>query len=98
MNERQVQNPRIERVTLQTLGHWFSSIEYYKTKNILRVQERLGHRSITSTPIYTHLVSFEGDEYHVAVAKTLKEDEELLKSGYEYVTDRDGVNIYRKRK
>jgi len=44
------------------------------------------------------LISFEGDEYHVAVAKTLKEDEELFKSGFEYVTDRDGVKIYRKRK
>ena len=37
-------------------------------------------------------------KYHVAVAKTLKEDEELLKSGFEYVTDRDGVKIYRKRR
>jgi hypothetical protein len=37
-------------------------------------------------------------KYHVAVAKTLKEDEELLKSGFEYVTDRNGAKIYRKRK
>jgi hypothetical protein len=58
----------------------------------------LGHRSITSTLIYTHLVNFEGDEYRVAVAKTLKENEKLLKAGFEYVTDRDGVKIYRKRK
>jgi len=62
------------------------------------VQERLGHRSITSTLIYTHLVNFEGDEYHVKTAKTLKEDEELLMAGFEYVTERDGVKIYRKRK
>jgi predicted transcriptional regulator with HTH domain len=33
-----------------------------------------------------------------AAARTLKEDKELLKSGFEYVTDRDGVRIYRKRK
>jgi len=73
-------------------------MEYHKTKNILYVQERLGHRSITSTLIYTHLVNFEGDEYNTGVAKTLKEDEELLKAGFEYVTERDGVKIYRKRK
>jgi hypothetical protein len=48
--------------------------------------------------IYTHLVNFEGDEYHTATAKSLKEDEELLKAGFEYVTERDGVKIYRKRK
>lgn len=73
-------------------------MEYHKTKNILHVQERLAHRSITSTLIYTHLVSFEGDEYNVAAAKTLKEDEELLKSRFDYVTDRDRIKIYRKRK
>jgi hypothetical protein len=57
-----------------------------------------GHRSITSTLIYTHLVNFEDNEYHTATAKSLKEDEELLKAGFEYVTERDGIKIYRERK
>jgi integrase len=73
-------------------------LQPFETQDTLHIQERLGHRSITSTLIYTHLVNFEGDEYRVAVAKTLKEDEELLKAGFEYVIDRDGVKIYRKRK
>ena len=59
---------------------------------------RLGHRSITSTLIYTHLVNFEGDEYHTATSKSINEDEELLKAGFEYVTERDEIKIYRKRK
>ena len=71
-------------------------MEYHKTKDRLHVQDRLGHKSITSTLIYTHLVNFEGDEYHTATAKTLKEDEGLLKAGFEYVTERDEVKIYRK--
>jgi len=57
----------------------------------------LGHRDIKSTPIYTHLVNFEGDEYHTAPSKSLKEDGELLKVGFEYVTEREGIRIYRKR-
>jgi len=93
-----LKNPRIERITFHTLRHFFGTMEYHKTKDILHVQERLGHRSITSTLIYTHLVSFEGDDYHVRTAKSLKEDEESLKVGFEYVTDRDEVKIYRKRK
>jgi hypothetical protein len=44
------------------------------------------------------LVAFEGDEYHTATAKSLKEDEMVLKAGFEYVTERDGVKVYRKRK
>ena len=69
-----------------------------KTKDILHVKERLGHRSITGTLSYTHLVNFETSEYHTATSKSLKQDEELLKVGFEYVTDRDQIKIYRKRK
>jgi site-specific recombinase XerC len=50
-------------------------MEYHKTKDILHVKERFGHRNITSTLTYTHLVNFEGDDYHTATAKTIKEDE-----------------------
>jgi len=93
-----LQNPRIKRITFHTLRHWYGTMEYFKTKDILHVKEKLGHESITSTLIYTHLVNFEADEYHTATAKSLREDEDLLKAGFEYVTDRDGVKIYRKRK
>ena len=93
-----IQNPRINRITFHTLRHFYGTMEYHKTKDILHVQERLGHRSITSTLIYTHLVNFEADEYHTATSKSLQEDEELLKAGFEYVTERDEVKIYRKRK
>jgi integrase len=93
-----VQNPRLRRITFHVLRHWYGSMEYHKTKNILHVQERLGHRSITSTMIYTHLVNFESDEYHTATSKSLKEDEDLLKAGFDYVTERDSVKVYRKRK
>ena len=48
--------------------------------------------------IYTHLVSFESDELHVRVAKSIKEDEELIEAGFEYITDRDGMKLYKKRK
>jgi hypothetical protein len=47
---------------------------------------------------YTQLVDFESDDYHVRTAKSLREDEELISAGFEYVTERDGVKIYRKRK
>jgi hypothetical protein len=48
--------------------------------------------------IYTHLVNFEDDDFITKTSKSIEEDEELLKAGFEYVTERDGVKIYRKRK
>jgi len=38
------------------------------------------------------------DQYHVKVAKTLKEACELVEAGFEYVTDMDYAKIFRKRK
>jgi len=93
-----LENPRIRKISFHTLRHWGATMEYHRTKDILHVKERLGHRSLTSTLIYTQLISFESDEYHVRTAKTIKEDEELIEAGFEYVTDRDGFKIYRKRK
>lgn len=67
-------------------------------KDARHIQQKLGHRDSNGTLIYMHLVNFEGDDYHVRTAKSLKEDEELLEAGFEYVTDRDEAKIYRKRK
>lgn len=59
----------------------------------------LGHKSINNTLIYTHLVAFEqSDEYTSSVAKTVEEAQKLIEIGFEYVTEFDGVKIFRKRK
>ena len=43
-------------------------------------------------------MSFENDEFHVRVAKSIKDDEELIEAGFEYVTQRNNLKLYRKRK
>jgi len=75
-------------------------MEYHRTKDILHVKRLLGHRKIENTEIYTHLINFESDEWHVAHAKDLKEETKLIEAGFEYVrySDKDRVAIYRKRK
>jgi len=94
-----LQNKRIEKITFHTLRHWKATMEYHKTKDILYVKQLLGHKSIQSTLIYTHLISFdEDDQFTCRVARTLKEAEELIEAGFEYVTDMDDAKLFRKRK
>lgn len=71
-------------------------MENHKTKDVLHVQQRLGHLSVLSTMLYTQLVSFESHDYHVKTAQSLKEDEELITAGSEHITERDGVILRRK--
>jgi dihydroorotase len=76
-------------------------MEHHKT-HIFHVQRLLGHRNIQNTAIYTtlenSLFTAEDDEFHIAVARTLKEACKLLKVGFEHVTQMDTVKLFRKRK
>ena len=43
---------------------------------------------------------FEGDKFHVAHAKNLQEENELIKGGFKFVyfSEQEGLAIYTKRK
>jgi len=81
------------------MRHWKAATVYAKSKDILEVKRILGHRRLDSTMVYTHLVNFKVDEYHIRVASTLEEALELAKVGFEKWDEfPDGRRIYRKRK
>jgi len=73
-------------------------MEYHKTKDILHVLQLLGHKNIRNTLVYTHLVNWESDEFVSKVAETVKEAQELVEAGFDYVCDVEGYKVFRKRK
>jgi hypothetical protein len=73
-------------------------MEYHKTRDVLRVMNLPGHRNIESTLVYTQLVSFETDEYHSAVVRTVEEARKLLETGFDYVCQKDDLMLFKKRK
>lgn len=93
-----LQNPRILRISFHTFRHWKATMEYHKTRDILHVMRVLGHKNINNTLVYTQLVDFGDDEYTVRVSHNINEDKQLIEAGFEYVTEREGFKIYRKRK
>jgi hypothetical protein len=45
------------------------------------------------------VLDYEEDEQYVSrTASNIKEDRELVEAGFQYVTERDGIKLYRKRK
>ena len=73
-------------------------MEYASTKDILHVMQLLGHKSIENTLKYTQLVNFKTDGYIRKVAKPIEEDTQLIETGFEYITERDGYKLFKKRK
>ena len=76
---------------------------YANTKDILATMQRLGHRSITSTQLYTQLIrGHQRDEYTFKAAIASEEAQTLIESGFEYVTDLKQeetiYKLFRKRK
>ena len=42
-------NPRIRRISFKTIRHYGGTLDYARTKDLLYVKERLGHRSLSSS-------------------------------------------------
>jgi integrase len=94
-----LQNPRLKQIHFHTFRHWNATMTYHKTRNILLVKYRLGHKRLENTEVYTHLVDFENDEYDSAAAQTKNEARQLIDTGFDYVaTTPDGFMLFRKRK
>jgi integrase len=91
-------NPRLKQIRLSTFRHFYATMLFAKTLNILKVQQALGHKKLQNTQIYTHLINFDSDEYDVQIAENLEEAKKLLETGFDYVTDMDSRKLFRKRK
>ena len=100
---QKLKNPRIGRITFKTFRHWKGTMEYHRTKDIIHVQQILGHRNINNTMIYITLAEelFKGQQEHISkVAKNVKQDCTLVNAGFEYVTGeyKEGRKIFKKPK
>ena len=97
-NAQKMRTPNLAKITFHTFRHWFATMEYHKTNSLLHVQERLGHKSVLTTTIYTHLVNFDADSYYSATAETVEEAKALVETGFQYVCDIEGFKLFRKPK
>jgi integrase len=98
-----LQNPRLKKITLYTLRHWKATTEYHRTKDIVYVQQLLGHKEIKNTMIYINIEhaifgASESDEFTVRVTEKPEEIKDLLQVGFEYVCQKDNLMFLRKRK
>lgn len=76
-------------------------MEYVRTRDILHVKELLGHVNIKNTLKCVHLanaIANNEDAFVCKVAKSVEEAAQLIEQGFDYLTEMEGVKIFRKRK
>ena len=94
-----LQEPQLRAIPLRNLRHYHATMLYDRTKDILLVKQRLGHKKIETTMLYTQLITFsENEEYTCKTANNITEATKLIEIGFEYIAEKDGAMIFRKRK
>ena len=62
------------------------------------MKKLLGHKRIENTMKYIGMIHFKDDEFDVTTATTVEEAKQVLSAGFEYVTEKDGIMLFRSQK
>jgi integrase len=95
---KELNEPSLRNIRLYDLRHFYGTMLYHKTKDILFTKTMMGHKKIETTLLYAQLIAFGDDEWSSAVAKNIKTACSLIEQGFDYVTEMEGIKIFRKRK
>jgi len=96
---KKLQIPTIAQIRLYDFRHYYATMLYHKTKDLLHVKVALGHKDLRQTLRYTQLLeTTEEDEYTCQTATNIKEATALIENGFQYITEIDGIKLFRKRK
>jgi hypothetical protein len=73
-------------------------IAHYTNGNVLTVKKLLGHKRIQNSMKYIGMIDFKDDKFEVATATTVDEAKKLLTAGFDYVTEKSGIMLFRRPK
>jgi integrase len=97
LSER-LSEPSLLQIRLYDLRHFQACKTYYQTKDVLYTKQKLGWKKLETALFYLQFMDLGSQEYHTATARTVEEAAKLIEQGFDYVTDVDGVKLFRKRK
>jgi hypothetical protein len=73
-------------------------IAHYTNGNVLTVKRLLGHKRIENTMKYISMIHFKNDEFEVTTATTVEEAKKVLEAGFDYITEKTGIMLFRRPK
>jgi hypothetical protein len=73
-------------------------IAHYTNGNVLTVKRLLDHKNIQNTMKYIGMIQFKDEKFDVTTATTVEEAKIILAAGYDYITEKSGIMLFRKPK
>ena len=95
---REHNNPRLKQIHLHLFRYNFAHKMIKQQKHMKEVQQKLGHKSSSSTDRYTNTVVFNELDYETARATTVEEAEKLGQEGWTKYDQINEVHLYRRLK
>lgn len=91
--------PELKQILLKSLRNYSAAQLYYATQDPWRIMLHLGHKKLDTTQHYISGMIPQGEaEFTCKTAKTIEEATALIEAGFQYVTEMEGIKIFRKRK
>jgi Phage integrase family len=94
----ELNDPTIRTIRLYDLRHYFCTKKLYELQNPYTVMHLMGHKKLTTTQKYMHLLSLTEDEWECQGAETKQQAIQLIEAGFQFVTTIEGVQLFKKRK
>jgi len=95
---KDLKDPSIRTIRLYDFRHYFCSKQLSDTKDPYFVMIQMGHKKLETTQKYMHLMDLNDDEWTCKTAANVNEATTMIESGFQYVTDMDGLKLFKKRK
>jgi integrase len=94
---KKLNDPTIKTIRLYDLRHYFCTRKLYDT-NPYTTMILMGHKQLTTTQRYMHLLNLDETEWDCQGAITANEAKKLIEAGFQYQTTIEGIQLFRKRK
>jgi len=95
---KKLNDPTIHSIRLYDFRHYFCTKKLYDLNNPFTVMVLMGHKKLTTTQKYMHMINLESDDWECSGATTAKEAMKLIEAGFQYVTTVEGIQLFKKRK
>ena len=94
-----LKQPQLRQIPMKNLRNYSGAQLYYKLLDPIAVMRHLRHKKLETTMHYLRGITIGGDEeWTCKTAKNIKEATSLIEAGFQYITEINGIKLFRKRK